>query len=414
MRYRDCVVVALITVGMLWGVACAAGGGDGAVCGDHHCDESEDAWSCPTDCTPAVCGDGVCSAGETSAACGQDCYCGNGTCDSDEDAGGCGLDCGDAVCGDGTCQASESQATCSGDCFCSNGSCDQGEDATTCAVDCATGECPDGICQANETTSSCAVDCHCGNGTCDVGESVADCAEDCQDPFCGDGNCDAPLEDQSNCPVDCGNGCADPICDLWLQCGCQGTQKCTIDSADAHACLTAGSTSHGQTCAADGECAAGTICVGPSAQDLRCHQFCVTNSDCPGTGGGGVCVITLVDANQDPIPGATMCTADCNPASTSPVGCPTGWVCHLQYVDENQDTIPDFFLTDCVNDAGTSTTTCDGVTTFCAPGYFCYTDWDECIRTCRVGMSDCQAGMTCYGYADPSIVGTIEYGYCQP
>jgi len=82
-------------------------------------------------------------------------------------------------------------------------------------------------------------------------------------------------------------------------------------------------------------------------------------------------------------------------------------------VDENADTIPDFFLTDCANDAGTSTTTCDGVTTFCAPGYFCYTAWNECIRTCRVGMSDCAPGLVCSGYLDAAIIGSIEYGYCE-
>jgi hypothetical protein len=370
---------------------------DSAVCGNGHCEEGEDVWSCPTDCSSAVCGNGICEAGETTAACGQDCYCGNGTCDSGENAGTCVLDCGSAVCGDGTCQPSESLALCPGDCFCGNGSCDQGEDESTCAQDCtADPVCGDGICNGTEDAVSCPGDCT-------------------ADPVCGDGTCDAPLEDQSNCPEDCGSGCNDPICDLWLQCGCQTGQKCTIDGASNRDCLGAGTMAHGQICALDTDCVAGTICVGLSAQDLRCHQFCVSDTDCPGTGGGGVCIITLVDGNQDPIPGATMCTSDCNPASTSPVGCPTGWACHLQYVDENQDTIPDFFLTVCANDAGTGTGVgdCDNVTTFCAPGYWCYTTWGDCIRTCRMGMSDCQAGMTCLSYADPAIVGTTEYGYCQ-
>ena len=127
-----------------------------------------------------------------------------------------------------------------------------------------------------------------------------------------------------------------------------------------------------------------------------------------------MCVTTLVDANQNPIPGATLCSADCDPASTMPTGCPTGWACHLLSVDDNADGIPDYFYTDCADDAGTSTTTCDDINTFCAPGYFCYTAWSECIRNCRVGMSDCQAGETCHSYGDPSIVGTTEYGYCQP
>jgi len=417
MRYRDyfvTAVVALSVVGTMWGAGCASGGGDGAFCGDHVCDPGEDVWSCSADCSPAVCGDGVCAASETTAACGQDCYCGNATCDIGEDAGSCVLDCGGAICGDDTCQPTENQATCSDDCYCGNATCDQGEDQFTCGADCASAACPDGTCQADETTTTCAQDCWCGNGTCDGGESEALCATDCSGAVCGDGTCDSPLEDASNCAVDCGGGCVDAVCDLWPQCGCSGSQKCSIDSGDARDCMPAGSASASETCTGDADCAAGTICVGPGVGDLLCRQFCVSDADCPGTGGGGVCIISLVDGNDQPIPGADMCTADCNPASTSPVGCPTGWACHLQYVDANADTIPDFFLTDCANDAGTSTTTCDNVTTFCAPGYFCYTDWDECIRTCRMGMSDCQAGMTCYSYADPSIVGAVEYGYCQP
>jgi len=415
MRYRSGVVVALIVVGAWLGASCAAGGGDGSVCGDRHCDEGEDAWSCPTDCAPAVCGDGVCSAGETTAACAQDCYCGNGTCDVGEDAGNCVLDCGGAVCGDGTCQTTENQALCPTDCYCGNDTCDQGEDANNCAVDCAAGACPDGTCQADETTTTCVADCWCGNGTCDGGETAADCATDCQEPFCGDGVCDAPLEDQSTCAADCGSGCTDPICDFWPQCGCQAGQKCTLDSADAHACLTAGTTPHSQPCSSDTDCAEGTICVGTSAQDLRCHQFCVADGDCPGAGGGGVCIITLVDTNQQEIPGATLCTTDCDPSSTSPVGCPVGWACHLQYVDADQNDIPDFFFTDCADDAGTGTGVgeCDNVTQFCAPGYFCYTTWGDCIRTCRMGMSDCPGGTTCLGFVDAAIVGTTEYGYCQ-
>ncbi len=414
MTYRISMVVSLMVFGGLLGVSCAAGGG-GAVCGNHECESSEDAWSCPTDCAPAVCGDGVCVAGETTAGCAADCYCGNGTCDSGEDAGSCSLDCGGAVCGDGTCASTENEALCPGDCFCGNGSCDQGENETLCGQDCSASSCPDGVCQATETTGSCAADCWCGNGSCDGGESAASCAVDCQGPQCGDGTCDAPLEDASNCPADCGTNCSDPICDLWPQCGCQTGQKCSIDSADNHACMTAGSTPQSQPCAADGDCAAGTMCVGSSATDLRCHQFCVGDNDCPGTGGGGVCVISLVDSAQQPIPGATMCTTDCNPAVLNPTSCPTGWACHLQYVDDNADTIPDFFLTDCANDAGTAGEGgfCDNVSAFCAPGHWCYTDFNECIRTCRVGMSDCSGVQICQTYTDAAIVGTTEYGYCQ-
>ncbi len=419
MRYRDSVVLAVAAVaavsavGMMWGAGCAAGGGGGAVCGDRQCDPGEDAWSCPTDCSPAVCGDGVCAVGESTVGCGQDCYCGNTTCDLGEDASSCALDCGAAICGDDICQPTENQATCSGDCYCGNSTCDQGEDQVTCGADCASSTCPDGTCQADETTSSCAQDCYCDNGTCDGGESAASCAADCQDPYCGDGTCDAPLEDQGSCPADCGNGCTDSICDLWPQCGCVAGQKCTFDTADDRACLAAGSTVQSQTCTDDADCVAGTMCVGSDVEDLRCHQFCGTDADCPGTGGGGVCVITLVDASDQTIPGATLCTTDCNPASTSPVSCPTGWACHLQYVDANEDEIADFFLTDCANDAGTSTTTCDGVSVFCAPGYFCYTAWNECIRTCRVGMGECPAGQSCGSWADAAIIGTTEYGYCE-
>lgn len=399
MRHRNGIVVALIAVVALCFASCAAGGGGSSECGNRICEEGEDAWSCPTDCAPAVCGDGLCTAGENAATCGQDCYCGNNTCDTGEDISTCVLDCSGPVCGDGTCNGTETLATC--------------------PVDCTTNPtCGDGTCNGTETSATCPVDCPastCGDGTCNGTETPATCPADCPNPICGDGTCDAPLEDSSNCPADCGTSCSDPICDLWPQCGCAGSQKCSIDSADNRACLTGGSTSQGQPCTTDAECAAGTMCVGSDTSDLRCHQFCSTNADCPGTGGGGVCVISLVDSAQQTIVGADMCTSDCNPASTSATGCPSGWACHLQYVDENNDDIADFFLTDCANDAGTGTGVgqCDNVTNFCAPGYFCYTTWGDCIRTCRVGGSDCPGGLFCSGYTDAAIVGSIEYGYCE-
>lgn len=408
------LVVILIALGGLWGLAaCAAGG---ATCGDRTCDPGEDSFTCPTDCSPSVCGDLICTAGESTTTCPGDCYCGNGTCDLGENLSTCVADCGAAVCGDGVCAAGENQALCPGDCYCGNGSCDTGETEQLCPADCGAGSCPDGTCQTTETTASCPGDCFCGNGSCDGGENVTLCSEDCTEPTCGDGSCDAPLEDATNCPADCGESCIDSVCDFWPQCGCQSGDKCTINDTDDRECLTAGSTPHAQLCAADADCVAGTICVGTSVQDLRCHQFCGSDADCPGSGGGGVCIVTLEDSSSQTIPGATLCTTDCEPTSTSPPACPTGWACHLQYVDANNDDIPEFFLTDCANDAGSAVhgEYCDNVTALCAPGHFCYTTFNECIRTCRVLGSDCPVGYSCQAYTAPgAVVGTTEYGYCD-
>jgi len=404
MRVQKRFVLVGLAASVLWVSACASGGEDNS-CGDGFCGAGESMLNCAIDCR---CGNAFCEPDETTASCAADCYCGNGSCDAGENDMTCALDC--PLCGDAVCAGDETEATCPGDCYCGNDSCESWENETTCVEDCGAGVCPDGTCQASESTATCQADCYCGNGSCDDGEATSTCPQDCASTWCGDGNCD-PGEDTVTCPEDCQSGCVDVTCDLWPQCGCQTGQKCSIVSGDIRGCVLAGSVPVGGICTADTECAEGSICVGPAAGELRCLQWCVDDNDCAGE--GGACIRQLVDSNQDPIPGAEMCTVDCDPSSLSATGCPTGWACHVYYVDDNNDGVPDYNLTDCADDAGTSSTTCDDTVTFCVPGFCCYTAWGDCLQYCKTNAPSCQTG-TCTAFGtDPLFIGTTEYGYCQ-
>lgn len=135
--------IAACLLGACSSTTCGGGsGGDAAVavCGNHVCEATETAASCPADCTsPPVCGNHVCETNERTT-CPGDCpppVCGNHVCDAGETPASCPADCASVVCGNGTCDAGETPASCPADC-------------TTCG---------DHICQANENSLSCPIDC---------------------------------------------------------------------------------------------------------------------------------------------------------------------------------------------------------------------------------------------------------------
>jgi len=120
------VLVALSALAACTSTTCGSGGsGDGgvsAVCGNHVCEATESAASCPADCTgTTVCGNHVCEATENATTCAVDCathaVCGNHVCESGESAATCPADCTSLpVCGNHVCEGSETPASCPGDC----------------------------------------------------------------------------------------------------------------------------------------------------------------------------------------------------------------------------------------------------------------------------------------------------------
>jgi hypothetical protein len=137
--------------------------------------------------------------------------------------------------------------------------------------------------------------------------------------------------------------------------------------------------------------------------ELMCYRFCSNDSHCAGA--GSLCVYEISDGQGGSVPDAMMCSIDCSPVSNA--GCPATAACDL-YSRSTDGAV----LTDCGRPAGTSTFYCDGTTTFCAPGYFCDTAYNECTEYCRVGSFDCPASMYCYSFSPAAWIGSVEYGYC--
>ncbi len=387
MKLRNLTVLGLLATVCWWGASCASGGSD-STCGNLICEVGETSMTCPQDCGGGNCGNTVCEPGEDTVNCASDCYCGNGTCDSGESELTCTLDC---LCGDGVCSASESTTSCAGDCYCGNNTCDAGESLASCPTDCTGAPV-------------------CGDGTCNGTESAATCPADCSGTYCGDGTCDAD-ETTTSCPADCGGGCTDPVCDLYPQCGCTGGQKCSLDSANNNACISAGSTQNGGSCTADTDCVAGAMCLGRSTTEGQCLGYCdpVTQAGC--TSGTSYC-LELVDSNQITIPGAGVCTVTCQPHNAS-AACPSGMGCEIY-----THNITDVTFSDCHGNVGTGTNgdSCDNTNgPYCAVGYGCFNDAGSqvCYQWCTM-TSTCTGATTCTTTAfDPPItLGGLTYGIC--
>ena len=258
---------------------------------------------------------------------------------------------------------------------------------------------------------ACGVDCYCGNGTCDSGEDPASCAADCVGSYCGDGTCDAG-EDASSCPADCDIGCTDIVCDLYPQCGCTGGQKCTLDSANNKACMSAGATPAGGECSTDTECATGTYCIGRSNAGTvgLCLAYCDPTTQAGCTAATSYCL--ELSSSGVPIDGAGICTLTCQPHNPTS-GCPAGFGCAVYTHNITQVT-----FSDCHGNVGTGTDSspCDESSgPYCAAGYGCFNDGTEnlCYQWCVLGSS-CAVG-TCDTavFSPPISLGGTTYGLCR-
>src|SRR5262249_59785845 len=116
-------------------------------------------------------------------------------------------------------------------------------------------------------------------------------------PFDG-GVLDARVDAKTLCS---GNETA---CDVFLSCGCQPAQKCT-PGASGLSCLMAGAKNAGETCAADEDCARGSLCA-PYAGQTTCLAFCDDQHACPS---GRACYIVASDFGGHPA--AQVCGPTC-------------------------------------------------------------------------------------------------------
>ncbi len=194
--------------------------------------------------------------------------------------------------------------------------------------------------------------------------------------------------------------CEEDPCKLMPpQCGCSMGDKCTFVGTDI-GCASEGTGVHGDTCANDGDCAAGTLCL-ILGERSACRDFCDTDADCDAP--GGQCVLEL---NPNPST-KNWCTDNCDPVST--VGC-TGGRCEL-----GQDEVTMDWYTVCVGaGAGTQGAACSAIDD-CAPGYGCLevNNVDSCHRFCEVASPNCPASApTCASFGAPAIIGNKEYGGC--
>jgi hypothetical protein len=217
-------------------------------------------------------------------------------------------------------------------------------------------------------------------------------------------------------PIDAGidgNGCATQPCDIPTQCGCAAGMACDIDSMTSTATACRAVTMQGMetsTCPADTDCARGYVCVGDGTNDA-CEKYCQSNMDC--TGPRGQCVDQLVDASNNPIPGAVVCSSDCDPSLVNnSMTCPAGWTCDL-YTATYMTMMYD--IVDC-RKAGTKTENqACSATALCAAGYSCVNDGisDVCARICKYPTgTNCPTGTTCGEFQTPFTVGGTEYGVC--
>ncbi|MGC4116075.1 MAG: hypothetical protein QM765_16120 [Myxococcales bacterium] len=120
-----------------------------------------------------------------------------------------------------------------------------------------------------------------------------------------------------------------PACDPFAQTGCQSGQKCTLaDDTPTWTCGAAGTKTDQQTCASDGDCVAGTVCLN-FGNGFKCTSLCSATKTCPT---GQDC---LGGSPSSTSPFACMPTPPCNPltqdCANSDEGCfpksQTEWAC---------------------------------------------------------------------------------------
>jgi hypothetical protein len=176
------------------------------------------------------------------------------------------------------------------------------------------------------------------------------------------------------------------------------------------------------TCGSFSECDVGYVCIGDGTND-NCHAYCAQNSDCPGP--RGQCVIQLTDNSTPPkaIPGAVVCSSNCDPSiASASTYCPANWKCGLYSATYPTGSTTTYDITDCeaVATAGTQGASCQNGTaaddTKCAQNYTCATldgTTFKCGKVIKYPSGACPAGSTSYAFNPALTIGGTQYGVCM-
>ena len=209
--------------------------------------------------------------------------------------------------------------------------------------------------------------------------------------------------------------CSTTPCDIQTQCGCDQSMACDVDFSDlmGTACRPktdtgVEGTNCGGTFGSPQKCAKKYICIG-SGDARSCNRYCATSADCLSP--RGQCVIQIT-ANGMAIPGATTCSSNCDPATTTNPLCPSGWSCDL-FTSTFMGT--QHKIADC-RAAGTAAqgATCSA-TVACAAGLTCVTVSGamRCAKICKPpSNTGCPTGTTCGSFSTPFTIAGTEYGAC--
>lgn len=191
-------------------------------------------------------------------------------------------------------------------------------------------------------------------------------------------------------------------CGLAPQCGCATNETCevTSESTGAVSCVTGGTATLGRPCNAAGDCIAGLTCAWGA-----CRPYCNTpqsKCDAPGT---ELCV-SIVDANDKPLPNLNVCTITCDPFD------PKG-VCGTNSCHWFEKTYAPAKVSDCnYPGPGKLKDACKGDSD-CQPGLLCL--GSKCEKWCRIGVAgDCASTAKCTDYfmADAPVIGGVKRGVC--
>jgi hypothetical protein len=220
------------------------------------------------------------------------------------------------------------------------------------------------------------------------------------------GNANTTTNTTTNASSSSGMSCSENPCKLVApQCGCNATQACSLDIANAalpRICTAKGAKAIGQTCA-PGECVEGALCF-----LSVCTEFCDVPADC----GGSLC-FPLLDANNMPLASdANLCATTCDLATSA--GCGAGQGCSA-----GTDPISTQNFSIC-RQAGAGGDLADCSVNFdrdCQAGFGCFNSGgDVCLKWCKVGQAGtCSAvpGTTCLGLNPAFVLDGTTYGVCN-
>lgn len=207
--------------------------------------------------------------------------------------------------------------------------------------------------------------------------------------------------------------CAGVDCDPIRQTGCTGLDDCYYTEVVGEGgrvmqyryCGVAGAQGIGEQCTDLGDCIPGTHCLPFGMMGRQCLPYCEAASDCTGFGAGSQCVLI---GSTAPTPPIGVCTYDCDPLNGT--SCPGGASCQIG-ARPSLESGSNVAYTYCYPPGtGASGSPCSSLDD-CGAGLMCRAGF--CRSICALSGPACTIG-TCTALVPPALIGTTEYGYCQP